>query len=84
MLSVRVVWDAGFVFGFSMPKSDPDLDPLQVTIHHLVLAAPKGHPLTRMRKLSLRDLSDTDFVWFPRRQSPPTMIAFCRNASALV
>ncbi len=60
--------DAGFVF--SMPQSDPDLDQMLVAIHHLVLAAPKGHPLTRIRKLRLRDMSDTAFVWFPRRQSP--------------
>ncbi len=60
--------DVGFVF--SMPKSDPDLDQLLVALHHLVLAAPKGHPLTRIRNLRLRDMSDTAFVWFPRRQSP--------------
>jgi len=47
--------DAGFVF--SMPKSDPDLDQLKVAIHPLVLAAPKGHPLTKLRKLRLRDIS---------------------------
>ena len=60
--------DAGFVF--SMPKSDRELDQMPVAIHHLVLAAPKGHPLTRLKKLRLRDMSDTPFVWFPRRQSP--------------
>jgi DNA-binding transcriptional LysR family regulator len=60
--------DAGFVF--SMPKSDPDLDQLKVTIHPLVLAAPKGHPLTKLRELRLRDMRDTPFIWFPRRQSP--------------
>jgi DNA-binding transcriptional LysR family regulator len=60
--------DAGFVF--SMPKADRELDQMPVAIHHLVLAAPKGHPLTRLKKLRLRDMSDTAFVWFPRRQSP--------------
>jgi DNA-binding transcriptional LysR family regulator len=60
--------DAGFVF--YMPKSDPDLDQLLVATHHLVLATPKGHPLTRLRKLRLRDMSETDFVWFPRRRIP--------------
>jgi DNA-binding transcriptional LysR family regulator len=60
--------DAGFVF--SMPKSDSDLDQLLVAVHYLVLAAPKGHPLTRIRKLRLRQLNDMPFVWFPRRQSP--------------
>jgi DNA-binding transcriptional LysR family regulator len=60
--------DAGFVF--FMQKPDPDLNQLLVAIHHLVLAAPKGHPLTRIRKLRLRDLNQTAFVWFPRRRSP--------------
>jgi len=60
--------DAGFVF--SMPKSDRELDQMPVAIHQLVLAAPKGHPLTRLKKLRLRDMSDAAFVWFPRRQSP--------------
>ena len=60
--------DAGFVF--SMSKADPDLDQLLVAIHHLVLAVPKGHPLTRIRRLRLRDMSNSAFVWFPRRQSP--------------
>ena len=60
--------DAGFVF--SMPKSDLDLDQMLVAIHHLVLAVPKGHPLTKIRRLRLRNIGDTPFVWFPRRQSP--------------
>ena len=60
--------DAGFVF--SMPKSDRQLDQVTVATHHLLLAAPKGHPLTRLKRLRLRDMNDTAFVWFPRRQSP--------------
>ena len=60
--------DAGFVF--NMPKADPELDQVQVASQKLVLAVPKGHPLTRSKRLRLRDLADSDFVWFPRRQSP--------------
>lgn len=60
--------DAGFVF--SMPKSDRQLDQVTVATHHLLLAAPKGHPLTRLKRLRLRDMNDTAVVWFPRRQSP--------------
>ena len=60
--------DAGFVF--NMPKTDPELDQVQVASQKLVLAVPKGHPLTRPKSLRLRDLADSDFVWFPRRQSP--------------
>src|SRR5882672_9741254 len=60
--------DAGFVF--DIPKTDRELDQIQVASHNLLLAAPKGHPLTRLKKLLLRDMADTAFVWFPRRQSP--------------
>ncbi len=60
--------DAGFVF--NMSKADRDLDQVQVASHSLLLAAPKGHPLTKLKKLRLRDMRNTDFVWFPRRQSP--------------
>ena len=57
--------DAGFV-NF-MPTSDPELDQLLVARQHVELAAPKGHPLTRLKKLRLRDLKDAPFVWFSRR-----------------
>jgi DNA-binding transcriptional LysR family regulator len=60
--------DVGFVF--NMPKGDRELDQVQVDWHNLLLAAPKGHPLTRLKNLRLRDMADVDFVWFPRRQSP--------------
>jgi DNA-binding transcriptional LysR family regulator len=60
--------DAGFV-NF-MPKSDPELDQLLVGRQHVELAAPKGHPLTKLKKLRLRDLKDAPFVWFPRRANP--------------
>lgn len=60
--------DAGFVFDF--PKAHRELDQVRVASHNLLLAAPKGHPLTKLKKLLLRDMTDTTFVWFPRRQSP--------------
>ena len=53
-----------------MPNSDPELDQLLVARQHVELAAPKRHPLTRLKKLHLRDLSDAPFVWFPRRANP--------------
>ena len=56
--------DAGFV-NF-MPKSDPELDQLLVARQHVELAVPKGHALTRLKKLRLRDLADAPFIWFPR------------------
>jgi DNA-binding transcriptional LysR family regulator len=60
--------DAGFV-NF-MPKSDPELDQLRVAIQRVELAVPKRHPLTKLKKLRLRDLTDVPFVWFPRWASP--------------
>jgi hypothetical protein len=46
--------DAGFV-NF-MPESDPELDQLLVARQHVELAAPKGHPLTRLRYCALAAL----------------------------
>jgi DNA-binding transcriptional LysR family regulator len=60
--------DAGFVF--NMPKADPELDRLPVTMQRIELAVPAGHPLTKLKELRLRDLTDAPFVWFPRRESP--------------
>jgi len=60
--------DAGFIF--NMPKTDRELDQIPVASHKIALAAPKGHALQELRKLRLRDLGDTHFVWFPRRESP--------------
>jgi DNA-binding transcriptional LysR family regulator len=60
--------DAGFA-NF-MPKADPELDQFTVAVHHLELAVPKTHPLTKSKKLRLRDLTDAPFIWFPRRASP--------------
>jgi DNA-binding transcriptional LysR family regulator len=60
--------DAGFV-NF-MPKSDPELDQLLVARQHVELAVPKRHPLTKLKKLRLRDLTDAPFVWFPRQANP--------------
>ena len=60
--------DAGFVF--NMPKNDEELDHLPVAMQHVELAAPKGHRLSKIRKLRLRDLVDVPFVWFARREAP--------------
>jgi DNA-binding transcriptional LysR family regulator len=34
------------------------------------LAALRRHPVAKLRKLRLRDLTEATFVWFPRRESP--------------
>src|SRR6267143_935703 len=60
--------DAGFVFAIS--NINRGLAQLPLASLNLMLAAPKGHPLTKLKVLRLRDLSDAAFVWFPRRESP--------------
>ena len=60
--------DAGFVF--NMPKADPEVDGRRVAILRIQLAAPRGHPLTKLKQVRLRDLASASFVWFPRREAP--------------
>src|SRR5216683_1755126 len=60
--------DAGFVFTFA--NLGRELAQLDAAVLNLMLAAPRGHPLTKVKKLRLRDLRDAAFVWFPRRESP--------------
>jgi DNA-binding transcriptional LysR family regulator len=59
--------DAGFVY---VPTSDPDMEQVHVASHQVVLATPLRHAVSRLKRLCLRDLAETDFVWFPRRQHP--------------
>jgi DNA-binding transcriptional LysR family regulator len=66
ILSCRL--DAGFVF--NMPKADLELDQLLVATQHIELALPRRHPLTKLKKLRLCDLTEARFIWFPRRESP--------------
>jgi len=60
--------DAGFVF--NLPTNDEELDQLPVAMQNVELAVPKGHPLSKRKRLRLRDLVDAPFVWFPRREAP--------------
>ena len=60
--------DAGFVFAIS--NINRELVQLPVASLNLMLATPKGHPLTKVKMLRLRELKDAAFIWFPRRESP--------------
>jgi len=60
--------DAGFVF--TIANINRELAELPVASLNLMLAAPRGHPLTKLKKLRLRDLNEAPFIWFPRRESP--------------
>ena len=61
-------FDAGFVY--NLEKADSELVGLPVAMHHFELAVPTGHPLTKLKGLRLRDLTDAPFVWFPRSKNP--------------
>jgi DNA-binding transcriptional LysR family regulator len=60
--------DAGFVHATA--NTSRELAQLVISILNLMLAVPTGHPLTKSKKLRLRDLREASFVWFPRRESP--------------
>ena len=60
--------DAGFVH--NMPKTDRELHRLPVAMNHFELAVPTGHPLTKLKQLRLRDLTDAPFLWFRRWHNP--------------
>ena len=58
--------------GFGLPIADPDhgLSELQIGVIKHVLAVPKGHPLTKMKRIRLKYLNDTPFIWYPRWAIP--------------
>ena len=60
--------DAGFIV--SIDSLGEELVQKPVVQHKIVLAAPKGHSLTRQARLQLRDLNGVPFVRFPRRVNP--------------
>ena len=60
--------DAGYIF--TMEETASELNQLRVGFVNVMLAAPVGHTLTKLRKLQLRDLIDAPFILFPRLVSP--------------
>ncbi len=58
--------------GYAIPMVNPDhgLAHFQVGVIKVVLAVPKGHALTKMKRIRLRDLVDTPFILFPRWAIP--------------
>jgi len=60
--------DAGFA-AVSAPLHK-DLAHWQIAQDRMVLAVPKGHPLTKRKKIRLRDLRNMPFVWWPRWVNP--------------
>jgi DNA-binding transcriptional LysR family regulator len=60
--------DAGFATGF-LPLGK-DLEHWQFAEDRIMLAVPKGHPLTRQKTVRLKDLRDTPFIWIHRWANP--------------
>ena len=58
--------------GFAAPLTPwhKDLAHWQFAHDRMVLAVPKGHPLTKRDKIKLRDLRDMPFIWFQRWVNP--------------
>src|SRR3984893_12222020 len=60
--------DAGFAA--TITPWHKDLAHWQFAQDRMVLAAPKGHPLTKRERICLRDLRVMPFVWFHRWANP--------------
>ena len=60
--------DAGFAAGL-LPMNK-ELARWRIAADRMVLAVPKGHPLTKRQGVRLRDLRDLPFIWFPRWVNP--------------
>jgi DNA-binding transcriptional LysR family regulator len=60
--------DAGFIFSLEEPGGE--FAQLRVAQYKLMLAAPRGHAVTRFKRLRLRDLRDAPFVWVHRWVTP--------------
>ena len=70
--------DAGFVA--AVTPWHKELEHRQFALDRMVLAVPKGHPLTKRERIRLRDLRDMPFTWFHRWVNPAffdQMIAAC-------
>jgi DNA-binding transcriptional LysR family regulator len=60
--------DAGFVA--AVTPWHKELEHRQFALDRMVLAVPKGHPLTKRERIRLRDLRDMPFIWFHRWVNP--------------
>ena len=60
--------DAGFAAGLLALRED--VTSWQFAADRMLLAVPKGHPLSKRKRVRLRDLREVPFVWFPRWVNP--------------
>ena len=59
--------DVGFV---RPPLEDPGLEELPLGREPMVCVLPKGHPLTKRRRVRPEDLQDEPLVWWPESHGP--------------
>jgi len=60
--------DAGFAA--AVTPWNKELAHWEFAQDRILLAVPKGHPLTKRGKIRLRDLRDVPFIWFQRPANP--------------
>jgi len=60
--------DAGFAAAIT--PWNKDLAHWEFAQDRILLAVPKGHPLTKRERIRLRDLRNTPFIWFQRSANP--------------
>ena len=60
--------DAGFAA--AVTPWHKELEHRQFALDRMVLAVPQGHPLMKRKRIRLRDLRGTSFVWFHRWVNP--------------
>ena len=56
--------------GFASTPTHSELVHYQFAADRMLLAVPKGHPLTKRERLRLRDLRNMPFIWFQRWVNP--------------
>jgi DNA-binding transcriptional LysR family regulator len=57
-------------FAASLTPWHKDLAHWEFAQDRMLLAVPKGHPLTKRERIKLRDLRDMPFIWFQRWVNP--------------
>ena len=60
--------DAGFAA--AVTPWHEDVEHRQFALDRMVLAVPKGHPLTKRARIRLKDLRNMPFIWFHRWVNP--------------
>jgi DNA-binding transcriptional LysR family regulator len=57
-------------FAAAVTPCHKELEHRQFALDRMVLAVPKGHPLTKQARIGLRDLRNMPFIWFHRWVNP--------------